>query len=57
MGDRTKPPFRADHVGSLLRPKSITNGFKKLRSMINKFTNKSSQQKETKEDKEDKKDK
>ena len=32
----------------------ITNGFKKLRSMINKFTNKSSQQKETKEDKEDK---
>ena len=32
MGDRRKPPFRADHVGSLLRPKSITNGFKKFRN-------------------------
>ena len=30
MAERTKPPFRADHVGSLLRPKMITNGFKKL---------------------------
>jgi len=32
MAERTKPPFRADHVGSLLRPKSITDGFKKLRA-------------------------
>ena len=30
MAERIKPPFRADHVGSLLRPKTITNGFKKL---------------------------
>ena len=30
MADDTKPPFRADHVGSLLRPKSITKGFKRL---------------------------
>ncbi len=32
MANDTKPPFRADHVGSLLRPKSITNGFKQLRA-------------------------
>ncbi len=30
MAERSKPPFRADHVGSLLRPKTITEGFKKL---------------------------
>lgn len=30
MAEKSKPPFRADHVGSLLRPKSITNGFKQL---------------------------
>ena len=30
MAARTKPPFRADHVGSLLRPKSITDAFKKF---------------------------
>ena len=30
MVERHKPPFRADHVGSLLRPKTITDGFKKL---------------------------
>ena len=28
MVERSKPPFRADHVGSLLRPKEITQGFK-----------------------------
>ena len=40
MGDRRKPPFRADHVGSLLRPKSITNGFKKFRNAeIQRFRN------------------
>ena len=32
MTKLTKPPFRADHVGSFLRPKSITDGFKKLRT-------------------------
>ena len=32
MANGTKPPFRADHVGSLLRPKSITKGFKRLRA-------------------------
>jgi 5-methyltetrahydropteroyltriglutamate--homocysteine methyltransferase len=32
MAQRTKPPFRADHVGSLLRPKSITDGFRQLGS-------------------------
>ena len=32
MAERSKPPFRADHVGSLLRPKSITKGFKQLRA-------------------------
>ena len=32
MADDTKPPFRADHVGSLLRPTSITKGFKRLRA-------------------------
>ncbi|NIV18044.1 MAG: 5-methyltetrahydropteroyltriglutamate--homocysteine S-methyltransferase [Woeseiaceae bacterium] len=31
MTQRTKPPFRADHVGSLLRPKSLTEAFKKHR--------------------------
>jgi len=30
MAARTKPPFRADHVGSLLRPKSITDAFKQF---------------------------
>ena len=30
MANRSKPPFRSDHVGSLLRPKSITDAFKKL---------------------------
>jgi len=30
MASRTKPPFRADHVGSLLRPKQITDAFKKF---------------------------
>ena len=34
MVQRTTPPFRADHVGSLLRPKSITDGFKKQQSGI-----------------------
>ena len=29
MTSRSKPPFRADHVGSLLRPKSITEAFKR----------------------------
>lgn len=29
MTNRIAPPFRADHVGSLLRPKSITEAFKK----------------------------
>ena len=28
MSARTAPPFRADHVGSLLRPKSLTAAFK-----------------------------
>ena len=32
MTQRTKPPFRADHVGSLLRPKAITRGFKKFQA-------------------------
>jgi 5-methyltetrahydropteroyltriglutamate--homocysteine methyltransferase len=32
MTQRTSPPFRADHVGSLLRPKSITDGFKRHRA-------------------------
>ena len=32
MAERTPPPFRADHVGSLLRPKSITDGFKRFRA-------------------------
>ena len=32
MTSRTKPPFRADHVGSLLRPKTITDAFKKFNS-------------------------
>ena len=31
MTQRTEPPFRADHVGSLLRPKSLTDAFKKHR--------------------------
>jgi 5-methyltetrahydropteroyltriglutamate--homocysteine methyltransferase len=31
MAQRTTPPFRADHVGSLLRPKSLTAAFKKFR--------------------------
>jgi 5-methyltetrahydropteroyltriglutamate--homocysteine methyltransferase len=31
MTQRKKPPFRADHVGSLLRPKSLTNAFKRHR--------------------------
>jgi 5-methyltetrahydropteroyltriglutamate--homocysteine methyltransferase len=30
MAARTKPPFRADHVGSLLRPRAITEAFKKF---------------------------
>lgn len=29
MAHRTKPPFRADHVGSLLRPRSIPDSFKR----------------------------
>ena len=28
MASRTKPPFRADHVGSLLRPSTINDAFK-----------------------------
>ncbi len=32
MTQRTEPPFRADHVGSLLRPKSLTEAFKKHRA-------------------------
>jgi 5-methyltetrahydropteroyltriglutamate--homocysteine methyltransferase len=32
MTQRTTPPFRADHVGSLLRPKSLTAAFKKHRA-------------------------
>ena len=28
MAQRTTPPFRADHVGSLLRPRSISQAFK-----------------------------
>jgi 5-methyltetrahydropteroyltriglutamate--homocysteine methyltransferase len=31
MTQRSSPPFRADHVGSLLRPKHLTNAFKKHR--------------------------
>jgi len=31
MSLRTTPPFRADHVGSLLRPKSLAEAFKKHR--------------------------
>ena len=31
MTQRKDPPFRADHVGSLLRPKSLTDAFKKHR--------------------------
>lgn len=34
MAPRTKPPFRADHVGSLLRPKALTEAFKKHRDGI-----------------------
>ena len=30
MSASNKPMFRADHVGSLLRPKSITDAFKKF---------------------------
>jgi 5-methyltetrahydropteroyltriglutamate--homocysteine methyltransferase len=30
MALRTTPPFRADHVGSLLRPKEITDAFKRF---------------------------
>jgi len=30
MAARTEPPFRADHVGSLLRPRAITEAFKKF---------------------------
>ena len=30
MSASSEPMFRADHVGSLLRPKSITDGFKKF---------------------------
>lgn len=32
MTQRTAPPFRADHVGSLLRPKSLTAAFKTHRA-------------------------
>lgn len=31
MTPRTAPPFRADHVGSLLRPKSLTEAFRQFR--------------------------
>jgi 5-methyltetrahydropteroyltriglutamate--homocysteine methyltransferase len=31
MTQRATPPFRADHVGSLLRPKSLARAFKKHR--------------------------
>jgi len=34
MAQRSKPPFRADHVGSLLRPRSITDGFRQFRSGV-----------------------
>lgn len=32
MSDWTKPPFRADHVGSLLRPKSLIDAREKFRT-------------------------
>lgn len=32
MGERPAPPFRADHVGSLLRPRTINDAFKKFHS-------------------------
>ena len=32
MTDKKKPPFRADHVGSLLRPKKIREAFKEFHS-------------------------
>ncbi len=31
MNDWTTPPFRADHVGSLLRPKNLTSAFRAYR--------------------------
>lgn len=30
MAERDRPPFRADHVGSLLRPRAIPDAFRKL---------------------------
>ena len=32
MTEKKKPPFRADHVGSLLRPKKIREAFKEFDS-------------------------
>ena len=32
MSSRTTPPFRADHVGSLLRPKIINDAFKNYKA-------------------------
>ena len=32
MAERTRPPFRADHVGSLLRPKELTQAFRRRRA-------------------------
>ena len=32
MTNKKKPPFRADHVGSLLRPKKIREAFKEFHS-------------------------
>jgi 5-methyltetrahydropteroyltriglutamate--homocysteine methyltransferase len=32
MAQRTKPPFRADHVGSLLRPSTINDAFKNYKA-------------------------
>jgi 5-methyltetrahydropteroyltriglutamate--homocysteine methyltransferase len=29
-GSSSIPPFRADHVGSLLRPRALTQGFRRL---------------------------
>jgi 5-methyltetrahydropteroyltriglutamate--homocysteine methyltransferase len=32
MPERVRPPFRADHVGSLLRPKELTRAFRRHRA-------------------------
>ena len=32
MAQRTKPPFRADHVGSLLRPPELIEAWKRFQA-------------------------